>query len=386
MSTHERSVPFAGDALEAATALARTAAEPHVVHENGTTVHFAEGAAETVADSPADAARRSGRTVYGWVSFDRAGHFAVPRTEIRFRDGTALLRADDEAALDVLEKRLADVSTVDVVEARVLAPVRTHGADEYRSAVGAAVAEIQAGLLDRVVLSRTVPVPEEVDFTATHLAGRRGRDPARSYLLRLGGWEVLGFEPEVVIGVDGAGGVVARLPGPPGGEPVFDVAWREEPCPAATAVFGHAIAVRLVAAELAAVCEPGSVRVADFPVAEVTGTLSAGRTSWDAVAVLLPAVTASGVPKARACALIDRVEPGRGPYGGAVVLAEPDGALDVTPVLRGVFRHRGRTWLRAGADVAAKPGRELAETTEKLRGVSRFLVPLGAWGRERGET
>ncbi|MGZ3144419.1 chorismate-binding protein [Lentzea chajnantorensis] len=378
MSTHERSVPFAGDALEAAAALARTAAEPHVVHENGATVHFAEGEAETVTGGLADVARLAGRTAYGWVSFERTGHLAVPRAEVRFADGTAVLRADDEAALDVLEKRLADVSTVDVVEAGVRAPVETHGAEEYRSAVGAAVADIRAGLLDRVVLSRIVPVPGEVDFAATYLAGRRGGDPARSALLRLGGWEVLGFDPEVVTRVDTARGLVTQALAPSSGDPVFDVAWREEPSRAAGAVFERAVAVRLAAAELAGVCEPGSVRVAQFPAAEVTGALSAGRTSWDALAALLPAVTASGVPKTRACALIDRVEPERGLYGGAVVLVEPDGSLDAVLVLRGLFRHGGRTWLRAGADVAAKPGCALEETTEKLRSVSRFLVPLCA--------
>ena len=45
-------------------------------------------------------------------------------------------------------------------------------------------------------------------------------------------------------------------------------------------------------------------------------------------------------------------------------------------VLRAIYRAQGRTWLRAGAGIvgASTPERELEETREKLRSVSRFLV------------
>ena len=54
--------------------------------------------------------------------------------------------------------------------------------------------------------------------------------------------------------------------------------------------------------------------------------------------------------------------------------------LDTALVLRTVFRRHGRTWLRAGAGIVAQssPERELEETREKLRSVSRFLVPASA--------
>jgi hypothetical protein len=50
----------------------------------------------------------------------------------------------------------------------------------------------------KVILSRLVPVPEPIDLPATYLAGRRGNDPARSFLMRLDGWELCGFSPEIV--------------------------------------------------------------------------------------------------------------------------------------------------------------------------------------------
>jgi salicylate synthetase len=137
------------------------------------------------------------------------------------------------------------------------------------------------------------------------------------------------------------------------------------------------------------VCAPGTVRVADFmsvkergsvqhPASDVVGRLADGRTSWDAFAALFPAVTASGIPKAAACDMIRRSESGeRGLYSGAVLTVDADGAIDAALVLRSVFRRNGRTWLRAGAGIVAQstPERELEETVEKLRSVSRFLVP-----------
>lgn len=394
MRTFERRVPWTADPLETAAALARASVEPHVVYEDRGVVWFAEGEAETVSGGFEELAAFHGRTAYGWVTFERTGYLAVPRDEIRFGDGSALLRSVNEESLLLLQKRLAAISPLVVGDERVQAPIETCGADDYRTAVAAAVADIRSGLLEKVILSRVVPLPDELDFPATYLAGRRGNDPARSYLLRLGGWEALGFSPEVVASVDGLGEVITQpLAGTRAllNDAVFDVARREELYRDAKEVFEHAISVRLAAAELTGVCGHGSVKVADFMsvkergsvqhlASEVTGQLAADRSPWDALAALFPAVTASGIPKAEACSLIGRVEPERGLYSGAVVRIDADGSLDAALVLRSVFRRDGETWLRAGAGIVAQstPERELEETVEKLRSVSRFLVPLCA--------
>jgi salicylate synthetase len=109
----------------------------------------------------------------------------------------------------------------------------------------------------------------------------------------------------------------------------------------------------------------------------IRGRLQSGATCWDAFARLFPAVTACGLPKAPACAAIGRHEDGpRGLYAGAVLTADHEGTLDAALVLRSVYQRDGRTWLRAGAGIVAQstPERELEETREKLRSVSRFLA------------
>ncbi|MFD9735275.1 salicylate synthase [Umezawaea sp. NPDC059074] len=428
--TVERRIPFVCDPVATAAALAAGSPDSYVVYEDHGVVAYAEGEVASVSahaegSTLVEGSRRrffpaNGRVLasvsealaaigaptwraYGWATFELShvlhGHdlpggplayLAVPRREVRLDNGIAVLMAP-AAELDDLERRLRDAAEhVPPPAGRVEVDIREDGRD-YLAAVAAAVADICAGLFDKVILSRVVPVDEDVDFPATYVTGRRGNDPARSFLLRLGGWETTGFSPEIVAGV-GADGVVSTQPlaGTRAfdGDSLLDVARREELYRDAKEVFEHAISVRLAAAELAEVCAPNSVRVNDFMsvkergsvqhlASDVEGRLRAGHTSWDALAVLFPAVTASGIPKAAACEAIRRAEAEpRGLYSGAVLTVDSTGALDAALVLRSVFRRDGRTWLRAGAGVVAQstPERELEETVEKLRSVSRFLV------------
>jgi salicylate synthetase len=443
-----------GDALATVAALAAGSAEPYVLYENQGTLCWAEGELATVTvhasgarlavggdrhelhGPPLQAAGRAlgslgwdGWRAYGWASFELShalhgqepsqkfshalhgqepslelshalhrqeppreravlAYLAVPRREVRLQRGVALLRATDGAELDALRERLVE-GCAPAVEERVSVDIRC--GDGYRAAVASAVADIRAGRLDKVILSRVVPLEGEIDFPATYVAGRRGNDPARSFLLRLGGWEAAGFSPEVVARIDADGAVTAQpLAGTRAldGERAGDLARRDELYHDAKEVYEHAISVRLAMAELERVCAPGTVRVGDFMsvkergsvqhlASEVSGWLADGRTGWDALAELFPAVTASGIPKEAACAMIRRAEPGdRGLYSGAVLTVDADGTIDAALVLRSVFRHGGRTWLQAGAGIVAQsePEREFEETVEKLRSVSRFLV------------
>ncbi|RSN63754.1 salicylate synthase [Amycolatopsis sp. WAC 04182] len=350
------------------------------------------------------AAGIAGWRAYGWAAFELAhvlhgtasvaGPLAclmIPRKEIRLDGTSALLRATSESEVDELAERLAvAVAPGQAEDERVVVDL-DHDAAAYRAMVAAAVGAIRAGEPDKVILSRAVPVDGELDLAATYLAGRRGNDPARSYLLRLGGWEMAGFSPEIVARVTPDGRVRTQpLAGTRALDgDALDVLRREELYRDAKEVFEHAISVRLAAAELDEVCVPDSVGVSEFMSvrergsvqhlgSDVAGVLAPGKTAWDALTVLFPAVTASGIPKAAACEAIGRLESGpRGLYSGAVLTADADGSLDAALVLRSVFRYEGRTWLRAGAGIVEQstPDREFEETCEKLRSVSRFLVP-----------
>ncbi|WP_308252808.1 chorismate-binding protein [Pseudonocardia sp. ICBG601] len=110
----------------------------------------------------------------------------------------------------------------------------------------------------------------------------------------------------------------------------------------------------VVVEEFMRVVERGSVQ---HLASRVRGRLRPGATAWDALGRLFPAVTASGLPKAPACAAISRHEGARGLYSGAVLTVDHTGALDAALVLRAIYRAQGRTWLRAGPASSARPPR-----------------------------
>jgi salicylate synthase len=343
---------------------------------------------------------------YGWFGFELSyllhgmpelagdatlAHLIVPAAEARLTPDNAELRA----------LRIADLGTlcdeVNLLREEPARQVRGELTDEmvdydgYRHRVASAVADIRARRLQKVILSRIVPVPGGADLVSTYQAGRRGNTPARSFLLNLGDLRAAGFSPETVVEVRGDGTVTTQpLAGTRAlsGAAMQDAALCEELLNDPKEVYEHAVSVRGAQEELRAVCVDGSVLVEEFMsvsrrgsvqhlASRVTGQLIATRNRWHAMAGLFPAVTVSGLPKPQACEAIQRYEnEPRDLYGGAVVVAGADGSLDAALVLRTVFQRGERTWLRVGAGVVEQstPEREFEETREKLRSISRFLV------------
>lgn len=349
----------------------------------------------------------AGWRAYGWAAFElayakdgdrgaigdqRLVHLIVPETEVRLRAGTARIRASSQRALDAMAKQLAAVAAP---APRATSPldVRASGAERYQEAVTHAVGEIKDHKLQKVILSRLLPLGQDVDFVSTYVAGRRGNTPARSFLLRLNGIEAAGFSPEIVVSVDPRGRVLSQpLAGTRAltADPEVNRKLREELLRDPKEIFEHALSVRIALDELETVCRPESLGVAEFMAvrergtvqhlaSRVGGTLAEGYGPWDAFGAVFPAVTASGVPKSAAYESIrSHEQQARGLYGGAVLTVDQDGTMDATLVLRAVYRRQGVTWLQAGAGIVeqSRPVREFEETCEKLESVARFLVSV----------
>ncbi|WP_399880050.1 salicylate synthase [Streptomyces sp. BBFR51] len=378
-------------------------------------------AAALNALSEAHGAHGGGRHFYGWAAFELAHllhadpaatgdgpllHALIPSVEVTLTGEETVVRAVDEAWLrkvaDLLAEPsprhpLAEGTTPEGMTPEGVTPggaehIIAAGTAAYGSAVARTVEDIRAGLLEKAVVSRKVPLPAgpAVDFPATYLAGRRSNTPARSYLLDLGGYRAAGFSPETVLEV-GENGRVSTQPlagtrahGPDQAE---NERRRTELLSDPKEIHEHAVSVRLAWEEMAAVCRPGSVAVEEFMVvrprgsvqhlaSRVTGRLRKDAGPWDAFASLFPAITATGVSKAAALHALARHEEGpRGLYGGAVFRGSIAGTLDAALVLRTLIGEGEETWLRAGAGVTAQslPEREIEETCEKLRSVAPHL-------------
>ncbi|GGK04526.1 putative anthranilate synthase component I TrpE2/ Salicylate synthase MbtI [Pilimelia anulata] len=347
----------------------------------------------------------SGWRAFGWAGFELAYaiagrrdlvgeqdllHLFIPRTEVRLADGEVLVRSVDEDRLGAVRELLRAPEAP--AAAPAAAPVDiADGRAEYEAGVAKVVADIRDGLLQKVILSRAVDVPFDVDLVSTYVLGRQRNTPARSFLLDLGGWQAAGFSPETVAEVSADGRVLTQpLAGTRayGDDPAADADRRATLYTDPKEVFEHAASVKLACEEMSAFCAAGSVSVGEFMVVKergsvqhlgsrVNGVLDRGRSAFDALAVLFPAVTASGIPKLpaydRIVGLEDRP---RDLYAGAVLMAAADGSLDAALVLRAIYRRDGRTWLRAGAGIVADstPEREYEETCEKLGSVAPHVV------------
>lgn len=263
--------------------------------------------------------------------------------------------------------------------------VREDGGD-YRGRVAKAVTEIQAGAYQKVILSRVAGIPFAPDFAATYETGRRANTPARSFLVRFGGFQAAGFSPEAIVTVDPDGTVTTRpLAGTRAAGQTCRDALRSDP----KEVFEHALSVYAAQDDLRAVCRPDTVGIRDFMsvtkrgsvhhlASRVDGRLTGSGTAWDALEAVFPAVTASGIPRPESLDAIFRLEgTRRGLYAGSVLSVTHDGALDAALVLRAIYQKDGHAWLRAGAGIIAgsTPEREFEETCEKLASVAPFVVP-----------
>ncbi|MET7637235.1 salicylate synthase [Streptomyces sp. NPDC005438] len=376
---------------------------------------------ESVTDErTADPLRRIGRCLdalpveswraYGWTAFElgcalagvpvgeqRLAHLVVPRVEVELTEGHARVRALTAQALDTVTGLLTASETPAPAATPRRVDTDQSGAQTYQAAVRLAVEDIRAGRLQKVILSRTVPVDFDVDLVATYVHGRENNTPARSFLLDLDGTTAAGFSPETVLETEGGHVTTQPLAGTRrrSADPAETRRLRAELYASDKEILEHAVSVKTSVEELGTVCRPGSVRVADFMgirergsvqhlASRVSGDLAPGSDVWDAFAATFPAVTASGIPKAAAYECLRRLETEpRGLYAGAVLTVDSDGAMDAALVLRTVYQSGDRTWLRAGAGIVEQsdPEREYEETREKLESVSRYLVPAAPGGR-----
>lgn len=370
-----------------------------------TTADSWDGSPATVIDRALGTLPLDGRTAYGWIGFEfcawsldatahlhprtALAHLMIPRIEVRVgAAGVRISGATPAEATDIHDL---------IADSQDSALPQAHPTDirldptGYRDRVAEAVAEIRSGRYQKVILSRKVDLPFVVDVPATYRLGRAHNTPARSFLLRLGGLQAAGFSPELVAAVDEDRMVTTE---PLAGTRAFgrgtdvDMAARADLVTDPKEIVEHAISVQTSFAEIASVAAPGTSAVSDFMAVRergsvqhlastVRGRLAADRSSWDALEVLFPSVTASGIPKRAGVDSVFRLDGApRGLYSGAVVTISPTGALEATLVLRAVYQTSEGAWLRAGAGVVgqSRPDREFEETCEKLGSIAPYLV------------
>ncbi len=262
-------------------------------------------------------------------------------------------------------------------------PVAVSGGErQYKAAVRRALEYIRAGDLFQVVLSQRFELPDCDGFSLYRTLRAASPAPYHFYL-RLGGRELFGASPELLVEVAAGKMTLRPIAGTRrrGVTPEEDLRLEAELRADPKECAEHTMLVDLGRNDVGRVSKIGSVKVDRLMeterfshvmhlTSEVSGVLKPGLTSVDAFAAAFPAGTLSGAPKIRALQIIDELEGvQRGPYGGAVGWFSGAGDLQLAIAIRTLFRSGGRLFAHAGAGIVADsdPDAEWRELLAKVR-------------------
>ncbi|NKX55243.1 aminodeoxychorismate synthase component I [Arthrobacter mobilis] len=266
--------------------------------------------------------------------------------------------------------------------------------EEYLAKIRRAQEEIREGNSYEVCLTTALQarLPEPVDPLRIYAALRRSNPAPFASFLRLGGLAVASTSPERFLRISAGGALRAE---PIKGtrrrdaDPAVDAALRADLLASAKDRAENIMIVDLLRNDLSHFAVPGSLQVSRLCAVESYATvhqmvstidaqLSPEAVRAEAVLAAFPAGSMTGAPKISTMEILDELESGpRGVYSGAIGYFSPNGAADLSVVIRTLVMHGGRLSLGVGGAVTADsvPEDEWDEVRAKAFGV---LSALGA--------
>jgi len=249
---------------------------------------------------------------------------------------------------------------------------------------------IRAGDIFQVVLSQRLSVPFQARPVDVYRALRALNPSPYMYFLDVGGTQVVGSSPEILVRMQDDTVTVRPIAGtrPRGATPEQDAALEAELLADPKERAEHLMLIDLGRNDVGRVSEPGSVEVGEqfvveryshvmHIVSEVTGRLRAGLSYADVLRATFPAGTVSGAPKIRALEVIRELEPiRRNVYSGAVGYIGWHGDADTAIAIRTAVIQDGRLHVQAGAGIVydSDPQKEWEETMNKGRALFRAVA------------
>jgi salicylate synthetase len=341
-------------------------------------------------------------TAYGYIAFDMARfyssyskriqqeilYFFIPEIELIFTSEGVCIRSTK--SLEQIEEILfLDSQLPDYIPADLT--VDFGDREVYEQRITGVIEAIQKGELQKAIISRSLKITGDLDVLGTYVVGARANNSARSYCLKMGDVRAVGFSPETLMEVYEDGFIVTNpLAGtrPRSHSLEEDTRLSNELFTDAKEVKEHALSVWLAQNEIASLCLPGSIQIFNFMEVKkyrcvqhlssrVGGQLKPGNTLWDALKVLFPGITVSGINKEQALEWIDRLEDEpRGIYAGGIGWVNSSGTADIAIAIRSVYQYGKNIYLNAGAGIVAEsvPEKEYIESVNKMNTMLTNLV------------
>jgi anthranilate synthase component I len=246
---------------------------------------------------------------------------------------------------------------------------------------------IVAGDIFQAVPSQRFSAPFALPPFALYRALRRINPAPFLFFLDLGGFNIVGSSPEVLVRLRDGTVTIRPLAGtrPRGATPEEDQRLEAELLADPKERAEHLMLLDLGRNDVGRVSALGTVRVTESFTIErfshvmhissnVEGKIAPGLDALDALVGGFPAGTLTGAPKIRAMEIIEELEPvRRGLYGGCIGYFAPDGTMDTCIGLRTAVVKDGVMHVQAGGGVVADstPAAEYEESRQKARALFR---------------
>ena len=303
--------------------------------------------------------------------------------------------------LDTLEARLAKPGPP--LEPVSLRPLDTHEVESqvefsttqetFEDWVSSIRDYILQGDVMQVVPSQRMTAPFTQSPLTLYRALRNLNPSPYLYFVDLGGFQIVGSSPEILVRLEGGEVTVRPIAGTRkrGTSAEEDEALEADLLSDRKEIAEHLMLIDLGRNDVGRVAKAGSVALTEQMVVEryshvmhivsnVTAAVRDDILAIDALKATLPAGTLSGAPKLRAMEIIDELEPvKRGIYGGAVGYVSWAGEMDTAIAIRTALIMDQRVIVQAGAGVVADsiPTSEWEETLNKARAMLRAIAMCG---------
>ena len=248
---------------------------------------------------------------------------------------------------------------------------------------------IKAGDIFQVVLSQRWEANIHTTPLQIYRALRLVNPSPYMYYLRVGGVELVGSSPEILVRCEDGAVSVRPIAGTRkrGETHEQDLALEKELLADAKERAEHVMLVDLGRNDVGRVARKGTVKAETLMrveryshvmhiVSDVVGMLDQPQTVYDVMQACFPAGTVSGAPKIRAMQIIEELEPTkRGPYAGAVGYFSFSGNMDTCINIRTIVIKGRQAYIQAGAGIVADsvPEREYEETCSKARAMMKAI-------------
>ncbi len=338
--------------------------------------------------------RGSGLVAFGSFAFadtsPAGGVLIVPRYVLGTRGGLSWLTVISDSA--TISPPGLDEAYAEETNPRPLGRVDVDAGDQatWAAAVAAAIARIDAGTVDKVVLARAVDAHADGPIDVRSILAPLARDYPTCWTFHVDG--MVGATPELLARVD-RGLVTSRvLAGTirPTGDETADLAHAAALARSSKDREEHEYAVRSVTDVLERHCS--SINVPEAPSvihlpnvmhlsSDVTGVLGDHATSLELVEALHPSAAVCGTPTDRAASLIEILEGlDRRRYAGPVGWIDAAGDGEWCIALRAAEISRSdpsrlRLFAGCGIVAASDPEAEWAESEAKLEPLRMALGP-----------